>query len=389
MKRTIFVLLLFFILPFTAKAAVFYSNGDVNSAGILNNSTFCSGKGSSSNTQFAFGTYPDTTYNIYQRAVPTSCSLYNSTDLEGLLSGYPYTEGDFYWLMTFGGDDYVQLVHRDSSGVWYPGSVPVANTTSIQITNPTQATSTPSTTFDIDVSYTIGTDLASFSLDGSLPADIGLQIQMIDNSGNTIDLGTDYTIATSTGTHTYATTTTQTQGNYSIIASLIGNYGFTPPAPDCRVILPFVTCEGSGNLSQLVNSIVPNVSIANGDISYLGFNPGISGDRNGLATTTCSIVALGGCVQNAVAFLFYPSPGVLDQFGFLWSLIEKKPPFGYVYQTLTALRTLNDDESPAFSFGNIPLVDTIFTPFKNGLAALLWIGFFIAWYRGRLRHLDI
>lgn len=263
--------------------------------------------------------------------------------------------------------------------------------TFISVVSPEQGTTTPSNTFGINLQYGIGNDLSSFSLDGSLPTQIGINLTLLDVATNQqINLGTDYAISQTVGTYTYATTTTQASSDYTLVATLVGDYGFTPPPPDCTPYPPFTTCTGSGNISTLATALPPpTFSVNNGLFPILGFQVGSTTSRAGLATTTCSITSIGGCFQNALAFLFFPSPNILDQFGLLWRQIENKPPFGYVSQTITGLRSINASSTPAFSFGNIPLISTIFTPFRTGLAALLWIGFFIAWYRGRLRHLDI
>lgn len=278
-----------------------------------------------------------------------------------------------------------------SPGSVVPVNPPFTSRTSISITSPTQGTTTASTTFDIDANYTIGNDLSSFSIDGSLPTEIGINFTLLDVATNQqINLGTDYSISQSVGNHSYATTTTQNQSDYTLIATLVGDYGFTPPPPGCTPFPPFTTCEGSGNFSTLATAAPPpTFSVNNGLFPILGFQVGSTTSRSGLATTTCSITAIGGCFQNALAFLFFPSPDILNRFSNLWSLIENKPPFGYVSQTIIGLRGLNASSTSAFSFGNIPLVDTIFGPFRTGLGALLWVGFFIAFYRGRLRHLDI
>lgn len=268
---------------------------------------------------------------------------------------------------------------------------PAPANTFIAVDNPTQGTTTPSNTLAIDIRYGIGNDLSTFSIDGSLPSQVGINITLLDAATNQqINLGTDYAISQSVGTYTYATSTTLQSSDYTLVATLVGDYGFTPPPPDCMPFPPFTTCEGSGNISTLATALpAPTFSVNNGLFPILGFQLGSTTSRAGLATTTCSITSIGGCFQNALAFLFFPSPNILDQFGILWKLIENKPPFGYVSQTITGLRSLNASSTPAFSFGNIPLVSTIFTPFRTGLAAILWVGFFIAWYRGRLRHLDI
>lgn len=287
----------------------------------------------------------------------------------------------------------------DQCGAFAPATSPyyVVNTilaptsrTSITVVSPEQGTTTPSTTFNVDINYTVGSDLPSFSTNGTIPSRIGINITLLNVGTNQqINLGTDFAISSAEGSYSYSTTTTQSQSDYTLIATLVGDYGFIPPPVGCVAFPPFTNCEGTGNINTLATANEPTFSVDNGLFPILGFQVGSTTSRAGLATTTCSITAIGGCFQNALAFLFFPSPGILNQFSTLWSLIQNKPPFGYVSQTIIGLRSLNASSSPVFSFGDIPLVDTIFTPFRTGLAGLLWVGFFIAFYRGRLRHLDI
>ena len=118
------------------------------------------------------------------------------------------------------------------------------------------------------------------------------------------------------------------------------------------------------------------------------------GNVSGLSvgTTTapapCGITDLQGCVQNALVYLFYPSTASLDQFGSLWTLIEYKPPFGYVVATIGAIKNFTASTTPAFALGTIPFVESIFSPFRLGIAALLWLVFIVAFYH-RLTLLDI
>lgn len=276
------------------------------------------------------------------------------------------------------------------SGNFVVDNPPNSIRTGITIVQPTQGTSTASTTLDIDLSYLIGDDLSTFSIDGSIPSRIGISLVLQSTlNGSQSDLGTDWNIASTTGTHTYATSTVAAQGDYTLIAKLVGDYGFVPPPSGCTPFPPFTTCLGTNNVNTISQAFAPTFSLANGTFPLLAFQVGSTTSRNGLATTTCDAFHLGGCFQNALAFLFFPSPDILNQFSFLWSLIQNKPPFGYVSQTIIGLRSLNSDSTPVFSFGDIPLISSIFTPFRTGLAAILWVGFFIAWYRGRLRHLDI
>jgi len=302
-------------------------------------------------------------------------------------SGAPV--GDY---VMYKSSQYFTFVHWDGTVATILGTEPLPKRTFIIVNQPTNATTTASTTLDIDITYGIGEDLSSFSLNGSLPSKIGIQIQLQNNTtSSTIDLGTDFNISTSSGRYTYATTTTQSQGDYTLIASLIGVYGtYLPPPENCTPLPPFQNCEGETESRATIATYLPppTFSLANGTLPYLGFDTNDPNSRNALATTTCDLLHVGGCFQNALAFLFYPTSS-LNQFSELWRTIQSKPPFGYVSQTLNSLRSLNASSTPAFSFGSLPLMDTIFTPFRTGLAALLWLGFFIAFYRGRLRHLDI
>lgn len=300
--------------------------------------------------------------------------------------------GNYYFIYGSGGTsppDFFYELHYDGTNVTPVN--PATPTTYITLTAPTQGTTTQSNTLDLSAAYNIGDDISSFSLNGSLPNRIGVQFFIQNVSTNEqIFVGPDFTIASTSGQYTYATTTTLATGDYTVVAQLVGDYGTTAPPTDCTPILPFVTCNTIQNISILVNSAPPvTFSLNNGTFPLLGFQVGSTTSRNGLATTTCDVVHIGGCFQNALAFLFFPSPGVLDKFQLLWGTIQNKPPFGYVSQTIIGLRSINASSTPAFSFGDIPLVSTIFTPFRTGLAGILWIGFFIAWYRGRLRHLDI
>lgn len=254
-----------------------------------------------------------------------------------------------------------------------PGPVP----TSIEITYPTFATSTASTTFETTIDYTIGTDLSGFSTTGELPDDIGIEIIILDNfSGTQYTYGPDYSIDSSTGAHTYTLEVELPQSNYSMTASLVGDYGSIPVPDGCEPIPPFVTCTGSQDEGRLVTDVVGGFSVVNGLYDYVGFDYGDPNSLLGLATTTCSVTQLGGCVQNALIFAFAPAPDVLKRFQNTWQQIQNKPPFGYVFQTIAALRGMNTDAEPAFEFpDSIPFQDTIFDPFRTGLAALLWLVF--------------
>lgn len=357
--------------------------------------------GATCSVQYYLGTYPDTS-NGYATLKTDTCSNFynqateftlNPSNLENIYfthqGGYP-ADGDYWFDIITDGTNHDYTTFTKSAGVWTNGSTPVSATTTIQVTAPTQGTSTPSTTLDIGADYNIGTDLAQYSLDGSLPQQIGIRLTLLNTATNqTISLGIDYAIATSTGTHSYATTTTQIAGDYTLIAELVGNYGTISPPSGCTPFPPFTTCDTTTNINVLATSLPPiTFALDNGTFPLIGFQVGSTTSRNGLATTTCSITQIGGCFQNALAFLFYPSPNALDGYATIWENIKNKPPFGYVTITIASLGGFGASSTPAFTFPVLPLMDTIFTPLRTGIGALLWLLFGVMFYK-RLRHLDI
>jgi hypothetical protein len=102
----------------------------------------------------------------------------------------------------------------------------------------------------------------------------------------------------------------------------------------------------------------------------------------------CGISNLGGCFTNALSFTFAPNPGTFDRFTGLYTEIENKPPFGYVTKIKNALAGVGASTTPAFDFGNIPFIATIFEPFKLLMITGLWI-IYALFLMGRLDKLDI
>lgn len=88
-------------------------------------------------------------------------------------------------------------------------------------------------------------------------------------------------------------------------------------------------------------------------------------------------------------YLLYPSDLATDTLSDLWNDIKNKPPFGYLVSIFDQLNAIDDNATPAFSFGTVPFIDTIFDPIKDGIAVILW-GFWGIWlYNKRLTKLDI
>lgn len=107
------------------------------------------------------------------------------------------------------------------------------------------------------------------------------------------------------------------------------------------------------------------------------------------AYTTCSITDIAGCLQNAIVYLFYPSPGALSSFNDLYDTFKNKPPFGYISAVQTALNGINDTETSAFTLETMPILDTyIFTPVRTALIWVLWVAFVFIFYR-RLSNIHL
>lgn len=112
-------------------------------------------------------------------------------------------------------------------------------------------------------------------------------------------------------------------------------------------------------------------------------------DLSALATSTCSITNISGCMQNALLFLFYPSETVLDKYSDLKELVQNKPPFGYLVAYTASLSDLSAVASSSFSLeieDNIQ--DNIFTPIRSGLSGVLWVCFG-CWFFNRIRKQEL
>jgi len=110
---------------------------------------------------------------------------------------------------------------------------------------------------------------------------------------------------------------------------------------------------------------------------------------SGLTQINCGTFEFGCQFQKALTFLFVPSLNTLDKFSNLWQTIAEKRPFGYFTKTVNALQELNTSGITAFTLGDIPFMDSIFTPFRTLIASILWAVFAIFFYHKRLKTLDI
>lgn len=98
-------------------------------------------------------------------------------------------------------------------------------------------------------------------------------------------------------------------------------------------------------------------------------------------TADCSISNIGGCLINALTYVFIPSSESFSQFTGVWDSVSSKPPFGYITSTIDVFEGIDATTTPAFTFGTIPFMDTIFTPFRTLLVSLLWFIYAVWFYR--------
>lgn len=170
------------------------------------------------------------------------------------------------------------------------------------------------------------------------------------------------------GTDTYDFTSTLIEGHLYMWRPLIHSTGTTTPA-----------IYGNSNFFDVV--------------TYSGgFTPFPTPD----ATTTipeltleCSDDLVSGSICKVAGYLFVPSADTLNKFSGLWENIKNKRPFGYVTKTIDELSNLDASASSAFTLGNVPFMDSVFTPFRTAVSGILWALFAIYFYQRRLIHLDI
>ena len=221
---------------------------------------------------------------------------------------------------------------------------------------PEQGTTTPSTNVDVEINYYNSGNadtLTLFLRDRVTNENIELPV---------------FDFPINTGFDTFLTTLTLAQGSYTLQAGLVN--------------------DTTGISYGTLRSVDFNV-IQNSVVDVFGVDIYDSDSLLGLSTTTCSVLNITGCFQNALVFAFIPSQNVFNGFLSLKNEIQNKPPFGYIALLITAFNDVSSETSPAFTLASEDnITDNIFTPIKTGLAWLLWFAFGI-WLYKRVRSIDI
>ncbi len=261
---------------------------------------------------------------------------------------------DFKYYYTSYGYDSVQNAFLTNS----------PNQTYTQIVAPQPyGTTTATTSVDIDVSFKVsaGIDLST------VPAfNIGYRIY----DAVTGELEQQYSDNFEENTalfFTYSTTTSLTQGS--------------------KTIKSFIENANTG-----VDLIPEDETFFNVVTNSYFEATGLQSPRDNPANLTqidCDTFDIGCQFQKALTFLFVPSQTILDRYNSLWQTIRYKVPFGYVNVVIDQLSKLDETGARAFNLGELPFMSTVFTPFREAMAVILWGVYAIYFYLNRLTKLDI
>lgn len=237
-------------------------------------------------------------------------------------------------------------------------TTPIAK--NVEILSPTYGSTTATTTFNVSVVFK-----TPFSID--FRPTTTRHFEIVDAISNQLEYEYNYSIDAGT-----AENVTITQEATSSIGS--------------KFIRAMYLDQNGGVYSE-VDEVFFNVATN----TYYAIT-GLDSPRDNtsdLSQIDCSLYDVGCQFQKAITYLFVPSNDVLNKFSNLWQTIAEKRPFGYVTITINQLKELNTSGTTAFTLGDIPFMDSIFTPFRLLLASILWAVFAIYFYKRRLINLDI
>ena len=123
---------------------------------------------------------------------------------------------------------------------------------------------------------------------------------------------------------------------------------------------------------------------------------GLLPQTQGYQYQPCSITEIGGCISNAFAYVFYPSPSSIDSFTNLYDQLSTKFPFAYFTDFNDSIGSIFSGATTAslaitVPFGSIGEIDLISAeqiqavPYteliRTTLGALIWIMLGLTIYR--------
>jgi len=183
-----------------------------------------------------------------------------------------------------------------------------------------------------------------------------------------------------------------TDGNASTTLAMSGDIDGDPlPDGDYSAYANFYNFA-SGNFTFTKSSIVANFTISGGTVTsseIVQMSDGLLGDsQNPYVEAPCGITAIGGCIQNAFAALFYPSDEAIDSFTSSYDTLATKFPFAYFTDFNDSIASIytNPDSNlstlsvPFGPFGDITLISKaqledqpLSSTIRTILNALIWI----------------
>lgn len=257
-----------------------------------------------------------------------------------------------------GFDLYIKVLTDKASETGVSPTVPI--TKNIEIFKPTYGTTTASTTFQVQVRYK-----TPFSLD--FRPTTTRHFEIVDAVTGELDYSYDVILEANSGENLIINATTTTDSGSKFIRAM------------------YLDQNGGiySEVDEVFFNVATNTYYANTGLETPNSSP------TGLTQIDCGTFEFGCQIQKALTFLFVPSNTVLDKFKNLWQTIAEKKPFGYVTMTISQLEALDSSGATAFDLGTIPFMDSIFTPFRDLIAGILWALFAIFFYQNRLKHLDI
>jgi len=146
-------------------------------------------------------------------------------------------------------------------------------------------------------------------------------------------------------------------------------------------------------------SVTVNFTITSGVVtlsSVVDQTDGLIPNSQGYQYQSCSITDIGGCISNAFAFVFYPSPDSINQFTSLYDTLSTKFPFAYFTDFNDSIGAVFDGTTtatlaitvPFGTFGEIDLISAEqieAVPFtsliRTLLGALIWVMLGLTIYR--------
>lgn len=287
------------------------------------------------------------------------------------------TDGVFWFSLLYPGglEEWYQL--RRTGGVWSSDYQAVVGGNNIGFSRNTRFLSLNATNsatvgdVDFDISWYLDPNEVNRQVSALNPT--AVKIRWVE-TGNTIQQGRSFAIASTTGTSsdTFVITDFPPDGTVTAMVTFT-NTGCdfqlnSCPFPDSYIYLDILMASGTIASTSAVEyydtvDVLPEEE-------------------------TCSLTNISACINNALIYLFVPSGDALDEYINLGDRLDTVKPFGYFTQALEAIGTVSTTTS-AYTMPEIPFQTAIFDPLRDGMSVMLWGIFAFVFYNKRLKNIDI